>query len=574
MIEGTGASPGIGIGTAFVRTRKQYHDEIFEGPVTDTDLEILKFRSAVNQAIDDVESLIRKSRGSITDMERDMLEMHIEMLSDPQLSSDVVSLINKERHHALAAVLIVSEQLIKVLGDLDSEYLRTRAADVRACAEQIIGNLHGEQVDFLTEIPAGSVIVADDISPVEALSMNFDHIKGIVTRMGGATSHTAILAKARNIPAVVGCGEHINGILPGATVIADGSGGKVWVNPEESTVNTLRLSQAALDEDRLMLLSQTSQIAKTTDGREIRLLANISGPHDVADAINCGAEGVGLFRTELLFMTHGSFPTEEEQYQYYRKVAEAADGRPVTIRTLDIGGDKPLPYLSLPDEENPFLGFRAIRISLRQSDRFIEQLKAILRAGVYGKLRVMFPMITGLQELRQAKELLQEARRQLREQGLPFDADMPVGVMIETPSAAILADRFAKEVDFFSIGTNDLCQYTLAVDRGNEHVSSLYEPLHPSVLRLIANAIEQAVLHKIDVSVCGELGGDPRAALLLVGMGLCSFSMTASSIPMVKRAIMNGSHMRALQIASDVMDMDDTDHIKEYLNEEVLNRRI
>ncbi|MEJ1241931.1 phosphoenolpyruvate--protein phosphotransferase [Chryseolinea sp. T2] len=572
MIEGIGASHGIAIGHAYVRV-KNHSKEATVAKTDDAEGEIQKFRHAVNRSIDEVESLIRKSRMTMTDEERDILEMQVEMLSDPQLHADVVALINNENSTAQAAVSTVCDQLIVLLGELDSDYLRGRASDVRACSEQIIRNIRGESLS-LTDIPAGSVLVADDITPLEALSLDLTNVSGIVTRFGGRTSHTAILARARNIPAVVGCGDGLSIILQGEMLIADGSEGHVCARPSDETMQAFVMRRRAFDQERKELLSQTTGVAKTIDGREVRLQANISGPQDMSDALALGATGVGLFRTELLFMSHGNFPTEDEQFGYYRKVVEEANGHPVTIRTLDIGGDKPLPYFDLPREENPFLGYRAIRISLREPDRFLEQLRAILRASAYGKVRIMFPMIVGLQELRQCKSLLHEARHQLLSQGVAFDAQMPVGVMIETPAAAIMADRLAREVEFFSIGTNDLCQYTLAVDRGNKIVTSLYEPLHPSMLRLIGNIIDQAALHKIDVSVCGELAGDPRATLLLIGMGLGSFSMSASSIPVVKRAIIQGTHMRALQIASDVLDMNDTDQINEYLTEEALNRNI
>jgi len=574
MIEGVGASPGIAIGRAFVWKRATYErtGESLRGE-SDVEHEIGKFRSAVNRAIDDVESLIREAQGSLTVTESDLLEMQVEMLADPQLHSDVVTQISERRQPAADAVWEVSERVMHALAQLDSEYLHARTADVRACAEHIVRHIQGEPWEALRDLPAGSVLVADDISPLEALTLDLKQIAGIITRFGGSTSHAAILARARNIPAVVACGESLTVIGQGEAIIADGASGQVWRNPSAKIREEFKRKKLALDEAQLSLRSLTSQTARTVDGRALHLMANITGIEDMKDALQYGAEGAGLFRTELLFMSRNSFPSEDEQFDCYKQVVLNANGHPVTVRTLDIGGDKPLSYFNLPREENPYLGFRAIRISLDRVDLFQEQLRAVLRASAFGTLRLMFPMIGSMHELRKAKAILDEAKNQLRSRGIAFNDDLAIGTMIETPSAAVIADLLAKEVNFFSIGTNDLCQYTLAVDRGNEKVKALYDPFHPAVLRLIAHTIEQAVKHNIDVSMCGEMAGDLRATPLLVGMGLRSLSMTASGIPHVKRAILHGSFVRAQEITAAVMRMDDAGQIKEYLNHEVLNWR-
>jgi phosphotransferase system enzyme I (PtsI) len=574
MIHGIGASAGIAIGTAFVWKKPGYptvKDQV--QTAINVDDEKLKFENAVVRAIDDVESLIRESKTTITETERELLEMQAEMFSDSQLQADVTRLITEREMGAAAAVREVCDQLIRVLGELDSQYLQARAGDVRASAEHIIRHIRGESPLSLWELPANSVVVADDISPLEALSMDLSHVAGIVTRFGGSTSHSAILARARNIPAVVGCGDALTSVTTGEALAIDGLTGIVWRNPSSETRRAFEQKRESFLDDQKNLASLLTQSATTTDGTEIRLMANIAGLDDLKAAMHQGAAGVGLFRTELVFMNRATYPTEEEQFEIYKQVALAAQGKPVTVRTLDIGGDKPVGYLQIPQEENPFLGYRAIRISLDQPLQFQEQLRAILRASAYGDLRVMFPMIGSLNEFRQAKTLLSDARRQLRSQGVAFKEDMLLGVMIETPAAALMADVLAKEADFFSIGTNDLCQYTLAVDRGNEKVKTLYDPLHPAVLRLIANTIEQASKHHIEVSLCGEMAGDIDATLLLIGMGLRTLSMSPSAISAVKRAVREASHVRTLQLAADIMDMGDTLQIREYLNNEVLNRR-
>lgn len=573
VIEGVGASPGIAIGRAFIWKKTGYQrggaSRLGESDVGE---QVGKFRSAVNQAIDDVESLMRASRGALTVTESDLLEMQLEMLADPQLHSDVVTQISEQRQPAAEAVWEVSDRIMRTLEQLDSSYLQARRDDVRACAEHIVRHIQGEQTgDVFRDMPAGSVLVADDISPLEALSLDLNQVAGIVTRFGGSTSHAAILARARSIPAVVACGENLTLIAHGDALVADGSSGQVWRNPTREVLLNFERKQVAFAGEESSLRSLSSQRAITVDGRAVRLMANISGHDEMRDVLQHGAEGAGLFRTEMLFMNRSSFPTEEEQFDCYKQVLHHSNGAPVTLRTLDIGGDKPLAYFNLPREENPVLGFRAIRISLDRVELFQEQLRAILRASAFGDLRVMFPMITTVNELRKAKEILEEAKDQLRRRGVTFNDNLPVGTMIETPAAAVMADMLAKEVDFFSIGTNDLTQYTLAVDRGNDKIKTLYDPFHPAVLRLIAHTTEQAVKHHIDISMCGEMAGDVMATPLLVGMGLQSLSMTAGNIPHVKRAILQGSHARAQQITAAVMQMDDAVQIREHLTQTVSN---
>jgi phosphotransferase system enzyme I (PtsI) len=395
--------------------------------------------------------------------------------------------------------------------------------------------------------------------------MDLDHIAGFALRAGAGTSHAAIIARLRAIPAVVGCGATLDDVRDDDILVLDGASGRLWVNPDEASLAGFKQQQAARAEHIRLLASLKDTPAVTTDGHRIRLLANISRVDDMADAFRHGAEGAGLFRTEFRFMEMNNFPTEEEQFIHYRDLARAAQGNPVTIRTLDIGGDKPLSYFPIPAEQNPFLGHRAIRISLDRKDIFLTQLKAILRASAFGSLKIMAPMVSSMEELRAAKELLTTAKNELLQKGIAFDKDISFGIMIEVPSAAVIADLFAREADFFSIGTNDLCQYTMAADRMNEKVSHLCNPYHPGVLRLISFVIRQARQNNIPVSLCGEMAADPLATLLLLGMGLEEFSMNAPSMPAIKHIIVNNSLDRAKQVLAGVMELDDASAITQYL---------
>ncbi len=414
---------------------------------------------------------------------------------------------------------------------------------------------------------ADLILVAGDLAPSDLVSMNNSRVTGFVTRAGGKTSHVAIVARLRSVPAVVGCGEGLDAIANGDMLVLDGATGVLLVNPGTDLIQHYQEKREEYLATIRLLQSLKEKEAVTTDGIAIRLEANIGTAEDMGQALEQGAQGVGLLRTELLFMQSDHLPTEEEQFAFYKNVLLRSGGRMVTIRTLDIGGDKQLPYFGLPKEENPFLGYRAIRISLDQKDLFLTQLKAILRSSVFGKCRILLPMIGSIREIRQAKAILAEAKAELAASRQPFDAYVGVGIMIEVPSAAIAADLLAKEVDFFSIGTNDLCQYTLAVDRMNEKIRELYDPFHPAVLRLIRYVIEQGHRYKIPVGMCGELAGDPQAALLLMGMGLEEFSMNAPSIPVIKHIILHNSIVEARAVCEKVMEMDESAGIIAYLKE-------
>jgi len=463
------------------------------------------------------------------------------------------------------ALLETIAGFVQVFESMEDAYMRARAADVQDIGDRILKNLGNSGPANQLTFKPDTIIIAEDLSPSDTITMDITKVNGFATQAGSQTSHAAIIAKAKGIPAIVGCGVELIDIKNDEVIILDGVTGEIFVNPNENIVDEYVIKRDAWQKQALELKALREIPAITTDGLQITLTANISGAEDLVNVFDNGGEGVGLLRTELLYMNRDTFPTEDEQFEFYKNTALQAKGKPVIVRTIDIGGDKHLPYFNLPPELNPFLGYRAIRICLDQKDLFITQLKAILRASVFGDLKIMFPMISSIQELRAAKSILKEAKEELRKKGLPFKAGVKVGIMIEIPSAAITADLLAKEVDFFSIGTNDLCQYTLAVDRMNEKISHLYDPFNPAVLRLISYVIEQGEKNNIHVGMCGELASDPMATLLLIGMGLKEFSMSAASIPAIKSNIINSSELKAKQVWENVKGMDSSEEIVKYL---------
>lgn len=562
-MQGLGVSAGISIGKAVVvKDHAMAATGILLENEDDMTREIQKYREAVSLSIGELQLVI----AGAGDLEVDILETHVELLRDPQMESDVVQKIRTEKKNARDAVLEVIDAFAQVFINMNDDYLRERAADVQDVGKRILRNLHPAippsgatpSLEGTTSgkdsSPATFILVADDLSPSDTIAMDTSRVIGFVTRLGGATSHAAIIARSRAIPAVVGCANALAEINDGDMLILDGQSGLVLINPGADITAAYLAKRTEFIEKVSLLKSEKDTPAATTDGMRIKLLANIATVADLESALQHGAEGVGLLRTELVFMQRESFPSEDEQFVFYRNIALRSGGLPVTIRTLDIGGDKPLPYFRLPEEQNPFLGYRAIRICLDRQDIFLTQLKAILRASVFGKLKILFPMISNVQEIRSANAILARAKNELLQEQISFDKDISAGIMIEIPSAAIMADLLAKETDFFSIGTNDLCQYTLAVDRMNEKIKELYDPFNPAVLRLIQHTIVQAHRHNIPVSLCGELAADPRATLLLIGMGLEEFSMNPPSIPAIKNIILHTSRAAAVEACKQMME--------------------
>jgi phosphotransferase system enzyme I (PtsI) len=536
-IEGIAVSPGIAIGPAFIMRREvaTATGVRLAGEAEATN-ETTLFDEAVMRSVAEVEALIAELTTRGTDDGLDILETQIEFLTDPQLREDVVTTVQNELIPARDALIGVTDAFVQLFLNMDDEYMQARHADVREAGDRILRHLGGKTEQSKT-YPQGCIIVADDLNPSDTLALDLTLVAGFATQMGGRTSHTAIVAKSRGIPAVVGCGKATEAIADGEWLILDGQTGTVIARPDEETTRAYREKQEQFAGQMAWLKSLADVPAVTRDGCAVQLVANISEPGDLEQVFENGGEGVGLLRTELLFIGRDTLPNEEEQFGFYRKIALKAGKRPVTVRTIDIGGDKEAPYLGLPKEENPFLGYRAIRICLDREDIFKTQLRAILRASAFGNLRIMFPMIGSVQEVRAAKSVLREVREELAQEGIPFDNGMQTGIMIEIPAAAVIADLLAREVDFFSIGTNDLIQYALAVDRMNEQVAHLYDGFHPAVLRLVARVIGEAGRAGIHVGMCGELAGDPLATRLLLGMGLREFSMSAVSIPWIKQQV-------------------------------------
>ncbi|PUZ27044.1 phosphoenolpyruvate--protein phosphotransferase [Chitinophaga costaii] len=566
-MKGIGVSPGIAIGKARV-LRKQ--EAAVTGILLKTDAEtqeaIHQFDQAVKDAMAEVEGLKNMPHKTLLQAELDLLDTQLELLSDPQIRSDVVEKITRERLNAHDAILLVIRDVVQMFRSLKDEYMNARSADMEDIGQRLLAQLRQGTHKAPLAFAPNTILIAEDIAPSDTIAIDTRHVIGFATQTGGQTSHAAIIAKTRGLPAVVGCGQALEQVKDNDIVIVDGAKGQVLCNPDTTTISDYILQREAQVQQQQQLLSLKDLPCRTLDGTDITLLGNISGAADLEGVFDHFGMGAGLLRTEMLFMGRNNFPTEEEQFQFYKAAALQAMGKPVTIRTIDIGGDKQLPYYALPVEQNPFLGYRAIRLCLGEwKDIFRTQLRAILRASAFGQLKVMFPMIANLQELRDAKSILEAEKQALKMEGIPYNAHMAAGIMIEVPSAAVMADMLAKECDFFSIGTNDLCQYTLAADRMNEKVAYLYDPYNPGVLRLIANVIAQGRRHHIPVSLCGELAADPTATLLLLGMGLRQFSMSAASIPAIKHIILQRSVEEAENIYEQVMQMGTTQDITQYL---------
>jgi phosphoenolpyruvate-protein phosphotransferase (PTS system enzyme I) len=569
-MKGIGVSPGIAIGKAFVIKNKE---AAITGVLLKNEGEIIfeieQFGRAINHAVNEIEAVKNNKQLLLQDEAAAILETQIELLTDPQLKADVIEKIETGKKNANDAVIEAIANYVHIFQNMDDEYMRTRSADINDIGNRILNHLNEPGNVTSQKFEPGTIIIARDIPLSDTITMDINCVAGFATQIGSKTSHTTIIAKSKGIPAVAGCGEELARVKDNDIIILDGIKGLVHINPEREIIDKYSSLRDNYLQQSAGLKALKDLPAITTDGKKIILSANISGTDDMEDVFNNGGDGVGLFRTELLFMDRDSFPTEDEQFEFYKSVALRSKNKPIIVRTIDIGGDKQLPYFNLPAELNPFLGYRAIRICLDRKDLFITQLKAILRASAFGDLKIMFPMISNVQEIRAAKSILARAKVELLNDHILFNADIKVGIMIEVPSAAVTADILANEVDFFSIGTNDLCQYTLAVDRMNEKISHLYDPFNPGVLRLINNVIEQGRKHNIHVGLCGEMASDPLTTLLLLGMGLEDFSVSAASIPTIKNIIINNSSAKAKNIYKNVMKMDSSEKITTYLQEAI-----
>ncbi|MED1800450.1 phosphoenolpyruvate--protein phosphotransferase [Brevibacillus porteri] len=527
-ITGVKASAGIAIGKAFLLTTPDL--QINTVAIEDSESEIQRFQEALARAKNDLEDIVLRVEREMGTDHADIFKAHLLVLEDPELVDTVKDKISNEKTNAESALNDIAQAFIVLFEQMDNEYMRERAADIRDVTKRVLSYLLGVPFAGLGELTEEVIIVADDLTPSDTAQLDRRYVKGFVTDIGGRTSHSAIMARSLEIPAVVGTQGITRAVQPATLVILDGHEGIAIIDPSEEEIAVYKRKQADYEAQKAELAKLVNDKTVTLDNHHVELAANIGSPEDVAGAIANGAEGVGLFRTEFLYMGRNDFPTEEEQYVAYKHVLEHMGDRPVVIRTLDIGGDKHLSYLALPEEMNPFLGHRAIRLCLDNQELFRTQLRALLRASVHGNLKIMFPMIATLEEFRQAKAILEEEKKSLVNRGIVVSDQYEVGIMIEIPAAALMADQFAREVDFFSIGTNDLIQYTMAADRMNEKVAYLYQPYHPAVLRLLHNVIKAGHAQNKWVGMCGEMAGDPIAIPILLGLGLDEFSMSAGSI--------------------------------------------
>jgi phosphotransferase system enzyme I (PtsP) len=568
-LSGLAASPGFGRGKAFVLEPRMELSAIKKKKARKPVHEMERFRGAVERGIEQISVVKNRMSELISAEEGAIFDVYRLILEDPAIIHQIEHQILKEGYTAEYAVRVIFDRYMESIAKIDDSYLRERTTDVKDAAQRLLENLSGasgQQYD----IPDDAVLVAQDLSPADLSMLEGDKFKGIVLATGGVTSHASILAKSFEIPSVVAVEDLMEHVHQGDLLIVDGNAGSVHVNPNSEVVR----EYDRLERDYAELNRELGELkvlpAETTDGHRVSLYANIGLLSDVAFAQLHGAQGIGLYRTEIPFLSHRDFPSEEEQYELYKRVVEGMASKPVTIRTLDIGADKYPTYMrSIAAEPNPFLGWRSIRISLEVEEIFKTQLRAILRAGDLGRVRMLVPMISSLEEIQKVKELLAEAKSELELEGTPFDRQMELGIMVEVPSAVQLAERFLREVDFLSIGTNDLIQYILAVDRSNRKVASLYEPLHPAVLSALNSTIQAGKREGKRVGMCGEMAGDPLCAILLLGMGLEEFSMGSLYIPVIKRAIRSISYQAAKAAAQIVLEMDTVGEIKRYLFEQI-----
>lgn len=569
-LKGIAAASGYAIGPAYIM---QEHTTAVERTSIQADAieaEVARLQGAVAQATTELEKIKDDTLAKLGEHHAEIFATHILVLQDEEFIGQAIEKVRNEAINAEYALSEVSQQLIDIFSSMDSEYMRERAADFRDVSKRVLGALSGKKAASLNDFNEPVVLFAQDLTPSDTAQLDRSKVAGFATDIGGRTSHSAIMARSMEIPAVVGLKTGTTTVQAGDMVVLDGSKGIILVNPDEATIAVYTQKKEKFEKRREAMKQFKDKPSVTADGHEVELVANIGNPEDALGARNNGAEGVGLFRTEFLYMGRDNFPTEEEQFNSYATVVETLGAeKPVVIRTLDIGGDKELPYLQLDKEMNPFLGYRAIRLCLDRKDLFKTQLRAILRASALGNVKMMYPMISTLSELRAANEILKEAQAELDAEGIAYNKEMEVGIMIEIPAAAIIADQLAKEADFFSIGTNDLVQYTMAADRMNEKVSHLTQPFNPAVLRLIKMVIDAAHKEGKWAGMCGEMAGNLTAVPILLGLGLDEFSMSASSVLPVRVLLSHLNRDEMKQLAEEVLQLESEEEIKLHVYERV-----
>lgn len=562
IIKGVAASPGIAIGKVFLLEDDDYCLIQKEIPKNARTAELKRLNEAIEKTRSELKTTYEKINSVLGENYAKIADVHIMILDDPVMKKDVVKMI-EDGVNAEYAVFKVLDKIIRSFDAIEDEYFRERKQDIQDVTKKILGNLLGKTKRTLSEINKDSIVVSHNLTPADTVAIREKFVKAFATDIGGKTSHTAIVAQSLEIPAVVGLKNISVNALSGNTIIVDGNQGLVILNPTEETVANYKRELEIQTAKRKELEKLKDLPAETIDKHNVQLLANIDDPDEVKSVMSNGASGIGLYRSEFMFFNRSSMPSEEEHYQNYTKVAKMMMPYSVIIRTIDLGGDKlsNLGLLNMEKEQNPFMGLRAIRLCLKYPEIFIDQLRGILRASAEGKIKLMYPMISGIEELREANKILEKVKKNMRAENIKFDEDMEVGAMIEVPSAAMISDVLAKEIDFISIGTNDLIQYTLAVDRVNENVTHLYDPSHPAILRLIKKIIDAGHNAGIDVGMCGEMAGDPAYTMLLLGMGLDEFSVSAAQIPKIKKIIRSISYDEARKAAEEILKCEDKESI-------------
>ena len=563
VLKGIPAAPGIAMGKVITVDSEELL--VPRRTIADDDVarEIQRLDEALAHTRSQLQLIQKRLEHDLGQEHAEIFNAHLLVLEDQSLREEILQGLRRDKLNVEAVVNDVIRRHLKAFSRTNDEYLRERTADIEDVRKRILRNLLGKSSRMLQALTQPAVIVARDLSPSETAQMHRRHVLAFITEIGGRTSHTAIMAKSLEIPAVVGLTQAMEIIPRGKTVIVDGTRGEVIVDPDAETIERYKVEERRYQELNRQLMQLKNLPAETLDHHHVHLWANIELPEEVKSVVAHGASGIGLFRTEFLYLNRDGFPTEEEQYRAYRSVMEQMGQGPVVIRTMDLGGDKFLSPMQLP-EMNPFMGWRGIRFSLTRPDIFRTQLRAALRASIHGDLRIMYPLISGVEEIQRAKEILEEVRQELRQEGIPFK-DVKVGAMIEVPSAALTCDILAQEVDFFSIGTNDLIQYSLAVDRVNEKIAHLYEPTHPAVLRLVKNIVECAHTAKIPVAMCGEMAGEPSMTLLLLGMGIDELSTSPVQLPLVKRVVRAVEYSFARQVAQQAMKLRNSKEVETFL---------
>lgn len=572
VFKGIGVSPGIIIGKATLLERQRIRFTPRRITARQVNAEVKRFQEAIEKSKRDLQEVKERIVEKGFTQHSYILDAHIKLTEDHMVHDETIRMIKEDLVNTEWALETTLDKISEAFDAIEDEYFRERKEDFRHVVEKVMDNLSGRESRGVDDLEDDTIVVAHDLSPADTMQLNLKRVLGFVTDIGGKTSHTAIVARSLEIPAVVGLEDITSYVSGGETVIIDGTQGAVIVDPSQATIKEYQLKQHHYRYIERELLKYATLAAETQDGHHLVLEANIELIDEIPAVVQYGAEGIGLYRTEYLYVSRKTLPTEEEHFQVYKKLAEEIAPYPVTIRTLDLGGDKFASHIELAEEMNPAMGLRAVRFCLKEKEIFKTQLRGILRASTHGRLKILLPMISGVEELRQVKVILEEAKEELGVRGIPFDPEIPLGVMIEIPSAAITADILAREVDFFSIGTNDLIQYSLAIDRVNEHVSYLYEPLHPAILRNIKGVVDTARDAGIGVGICGEMASDPLYTLIFLGLGLDELSMNAIAIPRVKKVLRRSTRTEGEMLAKEILQFSTAKETELFIRKKMAER--